>query len=866
MLGFTISHKPDIGAQGGDQSRSYVLKSLGLPFIMISMISPTMGGTAQGTQADYDRANRLPQLAQDKVSHARVGPNWLGKGNRFWYRNDLGNGRREFVLVDPAAAMRKPAFDHSRLAQELAKILSLEVAPDRLPFDAVAFTPDALSITFQAGGKSWNADLKSYEVRPSDVPGGPAGGLKPIPTIKPSGGSGIETEIAFVNKTAKEIDLFWIDADGNRQPYGSLAAGAGRTQHTFAGHVWLAARKDGSPVAVFEAAATPAEAVIDGAARPAASFSPRGPRRLFNPATSPDGRWQALVHDNNVFLRELKSGQETQLTKDGTPDDRYEPQITWSPNSKRLVASKVAPAQEHMVYLVESSPKDQLQPKLHPLDYLKPGDRIAHSRPHLFEVETAKEIPIRDDLFPNPWEIGDVRWESDGKRFTFLYNQRGHQVMRVVTVDAENGEAKAIIDEQAKTFIDWTNKVFFQRLPVTREAVWMSERDGWNHLYLYDTASGSVKNQITKGEWVVRKVDRVDAEKRQIWFQAGGIRPGQDPYYVHFCRVNFDGTGLVVLTEGDGTHDIKYSPDRSCFVDTWSRVDLPPVTEVRSAEEGKRIMELERGDASSLVAAGWKLPMRFAAKGRDGRTDIYGVIFRPSNFDPATKYPVIENIYAGPQGSFVPKAWSSLHISQSMAELGFIVVQIDGMGTNNRSKAFHDVCWKNLSDGGFPDRILWIKAAAMKYPQMDLGRVGIYGTSAGGQNALAGILQHSDFYKACVADCGCHDNRMDKIWWNEQWMGWPVGPEYAANSNVTLAPKLRGKLLLMVGEMDTNVDPASTMQVVNALVKANKDFDLFVLPGSGHGVAGSPYGRRKLRDFFVRALLGVEPPERNAAN
>jgi dipeptidyl aminopeptidase/acylaminoacyl peptidase len=357
----------------------------------------------------------------------------------------------------------------------------------------------------------------------------------------------------------------------------------------------------------------------------------------------------------------------------------------------------------------------------------------------------------------------------------------------------------------------------------------------------------------------VRGVERVDREKRQIWFRAGGIRPGQDPYYIHYARIGFDGSGLVVLTEGDGNHSIQYSPDNQYLVDTYSRVDLPAINELRRVSDGARMCALERGDCAALLKTGWQAPERFVAKGRDGATDIYGIIVRPTNFDPQKKYPVVENIYAGPQGSFTPKSFSVSSRQMELAELGFIVVQMDGMGTANRSKKFHDVCWKNLGDGGFPDRILWIKAAAAKYPQMDLARVGIYGGSAGGQNALRAMLAHGDFYKAAAADCGCHDNRMDKIWWNEQWMGWPIGPHYAEQSNVTQAHKLQGKLLLTVGELDKNVDPASTMQVVNALIKANKDFELIVFPGANHGAGGSPYGWRRMQDFFVRSLHGVEP-------
>ena len=289
------------------------------------------------------------------------------------------------------------------------------------------------------------------------------------------------------------------------------------------------------------------------------------------------------------------------------------------------------------------------------------------------------------------------------------------------------------------------------------------------------------------------------------------------------------------------------------------------MVEVRDGSTGKLVVAVERADDSALRSAGWAPPERFVSKARDGKTDIFGVIFRPMNFDPGKKYPVIEAIYAGPQGAFVPKAFAPPSRTQALAELGFIVVQIDGMGTNWRSKAFHDVCWKNLGDAGFPDRILWMQAAAAKYPSLDLTRVGVYGGSAGGQNALGAVLFHPEFYKAAAADCGCHDNRMDKVWWNEAWMGWPIGPHYAEQSNVvTNAHKLRGALLLTVGELDHNVDPASTMQVVNALIKANREFDLVVFPGADHGAGSAAYGTRKLRDFFVKNLLKVEPPSRNS--
>jgi dipeptidyl aminopeptidase/acylaminoacyl peptidase len=352
--------------------------------------------------------------------------------------------------------------------------------------------------------------------------------------------------------------------------------------------------------------------------------------------------------------------------------------------------------------------------------------------------------------------------------------------------------------------------------------------------------------------------------------------PGKDPYFIHYYRINFDGSDFRTMTEADAHHDVSYSADMRFYVDTYSRVDLPTVSELRLSADGSLVTVLERGDISALTAAGWEAPEVFTAKGRDSKTDIWGVIVRPTNFDPSKRYPVIENIYAGPHGSFVPKDFwpflphssgDSLIGMQAQAEVGFIVVMIDGMGTFNRSKAFHDVAWKNVGDAGFPDRILWHKAVAAKYPYYDITRVGIYGGSAGGQNSTGALLFHPEFYDAAVSYAGCHDNRMDKIGWNERWMGWPIDESYSRSSNVDNAWRLQGKLLLVLGELDQNVDPASTMQVVDALIRADKMFDLLVIPGGGHGAGRTSrpvtYGSRKQYDFFVRHLLGDEPPDWN---
>lgn len=800
--------------------------------------------------SDFPNAARgefLRQLVRNKVVKTEIQPHWLESGQRFWYRNDLGDGKREFVLVDAAEGWRRAAFDHARLAAALSG--SLTCTAERLPIDSIASLDDG-SMVFRAEGKTWQCDLNTYALSPqsptSRQEANSAGRLK---EPAPSRMTGAETSILFDNQTRRTVDLFWIDAEGNQRGYGEVAAGQKRSQHTFAGHVWLI--KDGDEtVAVYQATQEPLQVVIHPA-----DLKPSSRPRRAGRGRSPDGKWLAFCKEHNLYLRNEASGQEQALTADGSAEDEYKPMFFWAPDSTKLVAMRIRQGDDRKVYYVESSPKDQLQPKLHSYNYLKPGDKIPHPRPQLFDIAYGRQIPISEELFPNPWSITETRWSPDARRFTFLYNERGHQRLRVIAVEAETGAARILVEERSDTFIDYNSKQYLNFLDATQELIWMSERDGWNHLYLFDSETGQLKNQITRGEWVVRGVESVDATNRHIYFRAGGIRPGQDPYYLHYARVNLDGSGLTVLTEGNGSHTIRFSPDRRHFIDKWSRVDLPPVHELRCSDTGRKICDLEKSDWSELLQTGWRPPQPFTAKGRDGQTDIYGVIIRPSHFDPKERYPVLEHIYAGPHGSFVPKNFQEYSSMQAMAELGFIVVSIDGMGTSNRSKKFHDVSHKNLGDSGFPDRIAWMKAAAARYACLDLSRVGIYGGSAGGQSALRALLAHGDFYQVAVADCGCHDNRMDKIWWNELWMGWPLGPHYEEQSNVTQAHHLEGNLMLIVGEMDENVDPASTMQVVNALVKARKRFDLVIIPGHGHGAAETEYGRARRAEFLVRNLI-----------
>ena len=580
-----------------------------------------------------------------------------------------------------------------------------------------------------------------------------------------------------------------------------------------------------------------------------------------DPVISPDSSKEAFIKDFDVWIRDRDTMDDFRVSWDGSEGDYYSSYMYWSPDSKKLLANRYTPGYTRKVHYVRSSPEDQLQPEHSEIQYTKPGDKLPHLKPTLFLVDEKKQIIISDELYPEQFGLLRFEWRDDSRAVTFEYNQRGHQLYRIIEVNAISGKPRVVIEEKCETFFHYSGKKYRKDLGDGEEILWTSERDGWNHLYLYDGKTGKVKNQITKGDWLVRSVKYVDEDNRIIFFEASGKEEG-DPYLVHLYKVNMDGTGLTHLTPEEGNHSTSLSDDRRFLVDTWSMVDQPPQTVLRSANDGNVILSLEECDISKLKETGWKPPEVFTSKGRDGKTDIWGIIVRPSNFDPNKTYPVIEYIYAGPHSSHVPKTFRAYSSLQSMAELGFILVQCDGMGTSNRSKAFHDVCWQNLGDAGFPDRIEWMKAAAEKYPFIDISRVGIYGTSAGGQNSTGALLFHPDFYKVGVSSCGCHDNRMDKIWWNEQWMGYPLGPHYAESSNVDNAHKLEGKLFLIVGEMDNNVDPSSTMQVVDALIKANKNFDLLVVPGMGHS-GGGKFGDHKRMDFFVKHLIGIDPPEWN---
>jgi len=685
------------------------------------------------------------------VAKANLAPHWLEGGSAFWYRNEV-RGTREFVFVDGELGLRRPAFDHAKLAQTLSKMAGHKYTAARLPFSSLTFEEENRIVRFKVGAQWWRYDLLGDTISKSDAPQ-----EKPL--------------------------------------------------------------------------------------------APKPDEKRNTNAT-------VTVRDNNIFVKPT-DGQEYAATVDGTDKLPYaQPEL--SPDSRYVTLFRIHPGDRRTLTHVDSIPRNgSLRPTPKTFTYALPGDKVDTYDVLVFDAQTRKLTPLK--LETSDWEwLPTLRWKPDNRHFTIDQTFRAHTRQRILEADAETGTVRTLIDEQSQTFV-YPPFRYINSLDDTAEMLWTSERDGWNHLYLIDSKTAAVKTQVTKGDWVVRSVENVDTENREIIFAASGREPGRDPYLLHYYRVKFDGTDLMPLTPADGNHTIRFSPNRKFYLDTYSRVDLPPVNELHRTRDGAFVCTLETADISELKARNWRLPEAFTAKGRDGKTDIYGVVYRPSNFNPKAKYPIIENIYAGPQGSFAPKSFSATNGMQALAELGFVVVQLDGMGTANRSKAFHDVTYRNLGDGGYLDRIAWMKALGKKYPYTDVSRVGLYGMSAGGYNAARALIAHPEFYKVGVAMAGNHDHRTDKVWWNEVWMGYPVGKHYAEQSNVTQAHKLQGKLMLVHGELDDNVNPfASTMQMVNELIKANKDFDLLLVPGSGHGFGA--YVQRRQWDYFVRHLQHVEPP------
>ncbi len=616
------------------------------------------------------------------------------------------------------------------------------------------------------------------------------------------------------------------------------------------------------------------------------------PARSPTEVRSPDGRWVAFLREHNLWIRSVSDGEEIRLSSDGQSSFEYRaglvnpvemvrsgteavplrPAAVWSPDSKRLISWRFDLRSAGLLTLVQSVPRHGYRPLAFTFPYALPGDvGIAQATPVIFEVPTRRAVPIVTAPLDQLYYGGPrFEWASDGSTAWFTYTERGLASIELRAVDPSTGATRTMVRESVKPRVDtWSHDQAV--IDDGREVVWTSDRDGWNHLYLYDGRSGTLVNQITRGAWAVRKIVGVDEKERVVYFTAGGRESGEDPYLRHLYRVRLDGRDLRLLTPESADHSVWLSPSRKYVVDTYSRVDLPPVSVLRQASDGSVIRELESADVKSLLSAGWTEPETFKAKARDGKTDIYGVIWRPSNFDPKHRYPVIEQIYTGPHSFHVPKSfqargnrtWPGEELVRPIAELGFVVVMVDGLGTDGRSSEFRDFSYKNLGDGGIPDHIAALRQLAERYPYLDLTRVGIFGHSAGGYDSMHAMLTHPEFYKVAVSTSGNHDARMDKASWVETWMGFPVGKQYAEQSNLDMAGQLEGKVLLMHGDLDENVHPSSTLRLADALMKADKDFDLLIVPNGHHGIDNIPYVVRRRWDYFVQNLLDVKPPHTN---
>jgi dipeptidyl-peptidase-4 len=717
-------------------------------------------------------------------------------GDRFWYRNAIENEGSEFILVDPRRKTRGPAFDHAKVAAALSTAAGKTYDATHLPFMTFDFSADGKMISFNAEGKRWSCDLKGKSLKP--VEGGEAAATE--------GGRG----------------------QGRRFGFG-------------------------------------------------------GPPE----APSPDGRLIAFIRDDNLWVREVASGTEKQLTTDGAKDYGYatdnagwtksdRPVVSWSPDSKKIMTFQQDQREVGEMYLVETKVG---HPVLQAWKYPLPGDKVVTmiewvvihlDGPRVVRLKMPPDqhrSTFSDDIKSRIGGLEDVQWSPDGSRVVFVSTSRDHKNEIVRLANPETGDVRDVFEEKVDTYYEsGDGRANWRFLAASNEIIWFSERDNWGHLYLYDLASGQLKNQITTGEGPVAQLLQVDEKNRKIIFIGLGREKDRNPYFRHLYRVGFDGGDLRLLTPEDADHQVSLSQSGRFFIDSYSKPDVPPISVLRNAE-GKLLLILEKADISALLATGWKPPVPFTVKARDGVTDVYGLMFRPTNFDPGKKYPIINNIYPGPQSGSV-RGWSFLPASgdaQSLAELGFIVIQLDGMGTPGRSKSFHDAYYANMGDNTLPDQVAGMKQLAERYPWIDIERAGIYGHSGGGFATCDAMFRYPDFFKVGVSQAGNHDNRGYEDDWGEKWQGLLVSKpdgtsNYDSQANQNFAKNLKGKLLLAHGTMDSNVPPYNTLLVVNELIKANKNFDLILFPNRSHGFGNEPYMVRRRWDYFVRYLLGAEPP------
>ena len=761
---------------------------------------PRLHAAAQAQQTvDYHRAELLLGWHTSRlVAGGAVSPNWILDTDRFWYRNNNGTGH-EFTFVDPAANAKRPLFDHYRLAAALSMAADTSYVPEKLPFETFDFVDqDEDRIEFTSAKKRFECNIREYQCEVGDT----------LPNARP-----------FVE--------------------------------------------------------------------------------------SPDERWEAFVMDHNVYVRpsarQAAEGEEApaadtiQLTTDGEEFNGYglnyprpnqvknktprRPSVHWSPDSKKLLVQRTDQRDVEHHHYVSYTPQRTVH---YSQPYALPGDSVVPLPAfHLLDLtatlSTTDASPpapsnVRVELDPRPNRLNlggsqvDSLWSADSRHVYVSWETRASKSNHLAEVDAATGEFTIIAGDSSKTFVETSqrNPTSWFVSETTDDAFWWSERDGWAHIWRF-SKDGAVKNQVTSGPWAVGAIWHVDEAARRIYFTAYGREEGI-PYYGRLYRIDYDGSGLTLVAGEVGNHRISVSPSGQFFVDSYSTIGDPPVSLLRRLDGGAVVRTLEEADASKLEEVGWRAPEVFSVKARDGTTDIYGLIYFPDDVDESRLYPVIDHIYPGPQvGSVGSWTFKSGGEDFALAKLGFVVVQLDHMGTPHRSKAFHDVYYGDFNDNGLPDHVTAIKQLAARYPFMDLDRVGIYGHSGGGFASTDAMMKYPDFFKVAVSGAGNHDNASYNIYWAEKYQGLLVEDSasgdnnFTEEANKTHVAKLKGKLLLMHGDMDDNVHPAMTVQLIDELTKANKDYDLVWAPDRAHGL-NEPYFVRRRWDYFVRHLLGAEPP------
>jgi dipeptidyl aminopeptidase/acylaminoacyl peptidase len=761
--------------------------------------TPAIAQQKAYTAADYARAERfMPYNTSSLVFGAAVRPTWL-PDERFWYRT-VTPGGAELTLVDPAKGTKTRVFDDARLVAAIRSAIGTGADSLRATRTQASFSADGRAIDLTVGGRSVHCDMTTTNC-----------------TVTAEAGRG-----------------------------GRGAGGGGRGGRGNA----------------------------------------RAPETM-----SPDGKKGAFIRDWNLWMRDVATGKETQLTKDGVKDFGYATDnagwvdsdraiLVWSPDSKRIATFQQDQRKVGDMYLVTTQVG---HPELRAWKYPLPGDSIV-AMIHRVIIDVSTETPrtVRLQMEPDQHrstlcdhitcrggsDWADVEWYPDGQHLAFVSTSRDHKRENLRVADANTGAIRNVLEEVVATqFESGLGRVNWHVLPASNELIWFSERDNWGQLYLYDLTTGKLKQQITTGEGNVTQLLRIDEKTRTLYFQGVGKEKGRDPYFRHFYKIGMDGKGLTLLTPEDADHDFSLSGSGKYFVDAYSRADVPPTSVVRDAS-GKLLMSLEKGDVSKLVATGWKPPMPITVKARDGKTDLYGLMYVPTNLDSTKKYPIINHVYPGPQtGSVASRSfYAARGDEQSLAELGFVVLELDGMGTPWRSKAFHDFYYGNMGDNTLPDQIAGMKELGTRYKWIDIDHAAIYGHSGGGFATADAMFRYPDFFKVGISESGNHDNREYEDDWGERYAGLeakgPNGSNYDDQANQNLAKNLKGKLLLAHGTMDDNVPPYNTLLVVDALIKANKDFDLLMLPNQPHGYGNmTNYMTRRRWDYFVKNLLGAEPPK-----